>query len=62
MHCAGGWTFTRLTDLTDGEIDDDVLDLNLNSGLFVLRAAARYLAENGSSPRVLRALASAPGD
>ncbi len=47
VHCAGGWTFTRLTDLTDAEIDE-TLDLNLRSGLHVLRAAARHLADNGS--------------
>jgi 3-oxoacyl-[acyl-carrier protein] reductase len=47
VHCAGGWTFTRLRDLTDEEIDE-ALDLNLKSGLFVLRAAARHLADDGS--------------
>ncbi|MFP5335935.1 MAG: SDR family NAD(P)-dependent oxidoreductase [Actinomycetes bacterium] len=47
VHCAGRWTFTRLIELTDKEIDE-VLALNLTSALYVLRAASRHVAAGGS--------------
>ena len=47
VHCPGAWTFTRLTELTDAEIDQ-AIDLNLKSGLYVLRAAGRHLADGGA--------------
>lgn len=46
VHCPGAWTFTRLTELTDAEIDETI-DLNLKSGLYVLRAAGRHLTDGG---------------
>lgn len=56
VHCAGSWTFTRLAELTDKEIDD-VLALNLTSALYVLRSASRHLADGGSVVTVSSAAA-----
>jgi 3-oxoacyl-[acyl-carrier protein] reductase len=46
VHCVGGWTFTKLVDLTVEEMDE-MWALNLRSALLVLREAARRLRDDG---------------
>ncbi len=56
VHCPGAWAFTRLTEVTDKEIDE-AIRLNLTSALYALRAAGRYLADCGSVVTVSSAAA-----
>jgi 3-oxoacyl-[acyl-carrier protein] reductase len=46
VHCVGGWTFTKLVDLSVEEMDE-MWALNLRSALLVLREAARRLHDGG---------------
>lgn len=46
VHCVGGWTYPRLTELTEEDIDAS-LALNLRSGLLVLRESARRVIDGG---------------
>jgi 3-oxoacyl-[acyl-carrier protein] reductase len=46
VHCVGGWTFTKLVDLSVEEMDE-MWALNLRSALLVLREAARRLRDGG---------------
>jgi 3-oxoacyl-[acyl-carrier protein] reductase len=46
VHCVGGWTFTKLVDLSAEEMDE-MWALNLRSALLVLREAARRLRDGG---------------
>ncbi len=46
VHCAGGWDYPRLTELTVAQIDQS-LALNLKSALLVLREAARRVEDGG---------------
>lgn len=46
VHCVGGWTFTKLVDLTADEMDE-LWALNLRSALLVLRESARRLRDGG---------------
>jgi 3-oxoacyl-[acyl-carrier protein] reductase len=46
VHCVGGWSFTRLAELTAAEMND-MWALNLRSALLVLRETARRLPDGG---------------
>lgn len=47
VHCAGGWTYTRLADLTVEELDD-AWALNGRSVALTLQQAGRHLTGGGS--------------
>jgi 3-oxoacyl-[acyl-carrier protein] reductase len=47
VHCAGGWTYTRLRDLTVGELDD-AWALNARSVALTLQESGRRLLDGGA--------------